>query len=373
VEELNRIALNFQETMRPLLGSFQTVLNRVNQTDKDLSRGMQEIEEIANLLISRQVDHVSMNDDPVSQRILDFLVASELKKDRLLDALENSRNANSEVEFDYGLKNANGETSLDVCLENIQTYVQFQLSPVLEAKKTKEEQEQKQEQERRSQAALKELNLKLVDIPAGSFIMGDQENYSARPAHQVDLLTFRIGKYPITQKQYLLVMGTNPSNHRGDENRPVEKVSWDDAVNFCEELSKRIGRKVKLPSEAQWEYACRAGSTGKYWFDDNVSTLDDYAWYSDNSRYYPNKVGDKLANPWGLHDMYGNVWEWCEDEWHENYNGAPVDGSAWLTGGNQGRRALRGGSVNDNNCNSANRKMGNEDWRTYDIGFRVVI
>jgi formylglycine-generating enzyme required for sulfatase activity len=135
------------------------------------------------------------------------------------------------------------------------------------------------------------------------------------------------------------------------------------------------GQKVKLPSESQWEYACRAGSTGKYCFGDDVSKLENYAWYSENSGSKTHPVGEKLANSWGLHDMHGNVWEWCVDVWHENYNGAPTDGSAWLKDSSQNLHALRGGSwyFKDFYCRSSIRDWDIAGGRNYNIGFRVVV
>jgi formylglycine-generating enzyme required for sulfatase activity len=219
------------------------------------------------------------------------------------------------------------------------------------------------------------VKLELVDIPAGSFSMGSDDYDSEKPIHKVTLKAFTMGKYPITQKQYMAVMGNNPSNFQDNENLPVEQVSWDDAIAFCKQLSGIVGKTVKLPSEAQWEYACRAGSTGKYCFGDDVNQLEKYAWYDQNSGDKTHPVGEKLANPWGLHDMHGNIWEWCEDVWHENYNGAPTDGSAWLTGGDQNRRALRGcswvGSVIY--CRSANRVRDNAGDSYSNFGFRVVV
>ena len=382
--ELTKIALNFENYMENFLGSFQTLLGNVAKVDKDLSGAMNEIKQIAEMAMSQQTGNLPMNDRS-SQKILDFLVASDLKKDRLLDALENSRNANGEVEFDYRLKSANTETSLEVCLENIQTYVQHELSPVLEARRVKEEQERAAAELRRQQEAklalqkqqglLRELSLELVDIPAGSFMMGSNDYDNEKKPHRVTLKAFQMSKYPITQKQYRLIMGTNPSNFQGDENCPVEQVSWHDAVKFCEKLSERIGQKVKLPTEAQWEYACRAGSTGKYCFGDDVSKLGKYAWYNENAGSKTHPVGEKLANSWGLHDMHGNVWEWCEDVWHKNYNSAPNDGSAWLTGGEQNIRALRGGSWSSLafNCRTAYRSRFDADVRDNYFGFRVVV
>ena len=218
------------------------------------------------------------------------------------------------------------------------------------------------------------VKLELVKVAAGSFNMGSNEYDSEKPIHRVNLREFLIGKYPVTQVQYHAVIGKNPSRFMGDRD-PVENINWHDAVKFCQELSKRIGQKVKLPTEAQWEYACRAGSTGKYCFGDDVSKLGNYAWYIENSESKTYPVGEKRANSWGLHDMHGNVEEWCEDVWHENYNGASTDGSAWLTGGKQNQRALRGGSwlVSDGDCRSAYRGRSLAGTSGSYNGFRVVV
>ncbi|PZO36891.1 MAG: sulfatase-modifying factor protein [Pseudanabaena frigida] len=218
------------------------------------------------------------------------------------------------------------------------------------------------------------VKLELVDIPAGSFSMGSDDYDSEKPIHKVTLPAFKIGKYPITQKQYQSVMGNNPSNFKGD-NLPVEKVSWDDAIAFCKKISKITGQKLSLPSEAQWEYACRSGSTGKYCFGDDVNQLEKYAWYDKNSGSKAHLVGEKLANSWRLHDMHGNVWEWCEDLWHGNYKGAPTDGTAWLKDGEPNIRSLRGGSCFSGGiyCRSAYRGRNLAGERNYGIGFRVVV
>jgi formylglycine-generating enzyme required for sulfatase activity len=134
-------------------------------------------------------------------------------------------------------------------------------------------------------------------------------------------------------------MANNPSRFKGDLQRPVECVSWEDAQAFCKKLSGLTGKAYQLPSEAEWEYACRAGTTGDY-----AGELDAMAWYDKNSGSTTHPVGQKQANRFGLYDMHGNVWEWCEDVWHNNYEGAPTDGSAWLSDGDSGRRVLRGGS-----------------------------
>ncbi len=253
-------------------------------------------------------------------------------------------------------------------------------------------------------ADLNGASIEMVYIPAGKFKMGSpngEGDEDEHPDHWVTVPAFYMGKTPITQKQYHLIMGKNPSYFKDDEQLPVEQVSWDDAVEFCQKLSEKSDKTYRLPSEAEWEYACRAGTTTRYYFEDDESQLGDYAWYANNSgdqlidalqiwesdrdNYYDriftqNKcrthpVAGKKPNEWGLYDMHGNVWEWCQDHWHENYKDAPKDGSAWLNDNdNRSRRLLRGGSWDDISeyCRSANRNRYNADFRHYSIGFRVV-
>jgi formylglycine-generating enzyme required for sulfatase activity len=218
--------------------------------------------------------------------------------------------------------------------------------------------------------------IEFVNIPAGSFMMGSDDCYSdEKPVHRVNVKAFRMGKYPITQKQYLAVMGDNPSNFKGDENCPVDSVTWDMAVEFCQKLSQRTGQTVRLPSEAEWEYACRAGSTDRYCFGDDEGKLGRYAWYDQNSEKKTHPVGKKSSNAWGLHDMHGNVWEWCEDIWHENYQGAPSDGTAWINGGYRDLKVQRGGSLEyqENFCSSSYRRKEVTDCRDSVFGFRVIL
>ena len=217
----------------------------------------------------------------------------------------------------------------------------------------------------------------LVRIPAGEFDMGTEStDYSdlelSRPVHRVSVPTFYIGKYEVTQEQWRAVMGSDPSSFAGDDN-PVEQVSWDDAKAFCAALADRTGYAIRLPSEAEWEYACRAGTTTEYYFGDDESQLDDYGWYSGNSGSETHPVGQKTPNALGLYDMYGNLWEWCEDWSHDNYEGAPADGSAWLSPAGS-VRVLRGGSWYHyaRHCRSAHRDRGGSDSRYDHVGFRVA-
>jgi formylglycine-generating enzyme required for sulfatase activity len=228
----------------------------------------------------------------------------------------------------------------------------------------------------------------MVFIPGGSFMMGSSKNErdgssSEKPQHKVTVPAFYMGQSPVTQNQYQAVMGKNPSyfSHRGD-NKPVELVSWNDAITFCRKLSQQTGRKYRLPSEAEWEYACRAGTTTPFYFGESITTdLANCAGIpgngvmaaKDNYRQKTTEVGSFPPNAFGLYDMHGNVWEWCEDVWHSNYEGAPTDGSAWTEGNNQ-ERVLRGGSWNDITgiCRSAFRYSSYAVCRDVVGGFRVA-
>jgi formylglycine-generating enzyme required for sulfatase activity len=225
------------------------------------------------------------------------------------------------------------------------------------------------------------VTLEMVSLPAGEFLMGSPDSDSdagdwEKPQHQVKVNSFAIGKYPVTQAQYEAVMGTNPSYFKNNPQNPVEKVSWDDAQAFCQKLSQITGKTYRLPTEAEWEYACRAGTTTRFYFGDDANQLGDYAWYDGNSQQTIHPVGQKKPNAWGLHDMIGNVWEWCEDDWHSTYENAPRDGSAWIKNNNDNDyRILRGGSwyFDPNYCRSAYRDyyIRRVDY-SFNDGFRVV-
>jgi formylglycine-generating enzyme required for sulfatase activity len=267
--------------------------------------------------------------------------------------------------------------------------------------------------------------LTMLWIPPGRFLMGSAEGEEGRkdsegPLHQVHLQGFFMGQTPITQAQWRVVaqweeregerwgrtLQPDPSMFQpsGDtrrrdpigrfhlleaetttEGRPVERVNWKDAIEFCKRISLRTGRHYTLPSEAQWEYACRAGTTTPFAFGDTLT--EKLANYNATITYtngpkgqwqqQTNPVGRYPANAWGLHDMHGNVWEWCLDHWHDNYEGAPEDGSAWLYDGEKKKesdRLLRGGSwfVNPWNCRSVCRSHFRPVDVGSEVGFRVV-
>ncbi|MEG4290793.1 formylglycine-generating enzyme family protein [Microcoleus sp. C2C3] len=229
--------------------------------------------------------------------------------------------------------------------------------------------------------------LEMVYIPGGTFMMGSPETEEGRyrdnesPQHQVTIPAFFAGKYPVTQAQWQAVMGNNPSKLKG-EKRPVEQVSWQDAIEFCDKLSQTTGKKYRLLSEAEWEYACRAGTTTPFYFGETITpelaNYDGRLPYANGPtgvrRPKTTDVGIFPPNAFGLYDMHGNVFEWCSDRWHPNYNGAPTDGSSWETGTGKGR-VQRGGAwyYNAVLCRSASRNCYSEGNCPGKIGFRVAI
>ncbi|MEC4814550.1 MAG: SUMF1/EgtB/PvdO family nonheme iron enzyme [Scytonema sp. PMC 1069.18] len=251
--------------------------------------------------------------------------------------------------------------------------------------------------------------LEMVAIPGGQFLMGSPENEQGRfntesPQHIVTIQPFFIGKFPVTQAQWQAVaalpkvnidLNPEPSYFKG-ANRPVERVSWHHAIEFCTRLSNKTGKLYRLPSEAEWEYACRAGTTTPFHFGETIAT--DLANYRGTDWSYQGKLymgnygqGSKgvfreqttevekfSPNAFGLYDMHGNIWEWCQDTWHDSYEDAPVDGTAWMSNNENDNplslRLLRGGSwlINPDYCRSADRHWNTPDVDNYTVGFRVV-
>ncbi|MBD2261107.1 formylglycine-generating enzyme family protein [Pseudanabaena sp. FACHB-2040] len=250
------------------------------------------------------------------------------------------------------------------------------------------------------------LSLRMMQIPAGVFLMGSLDDEPERSSseglqHEVRLSTFFMGKYPVTQTQWQFVaqlpqvsqeLDPDPSKFKG-EKRPVESVSWHDAVEFCARLSAYMGREYRLPSEAEWEYACRAGTTTPFHFGETITTdlanyrgMDTTA-YKWSGSYGQGPKGEYreetvpvdhfgIANAFGLCGMHGNVYEWCQDYWHGNYEGAPTDGSAWLGQDEDTERVRvrRGGSWYDypRSCRSAYRSRNYPRGANDYVGFRVV-
>lgn len=223
--------------------------------------------------------------------------------------------------------------------------------------------------------------MEMVRIPSGKFAIGSPINEFGRrnnesPVSEVNVPSFYIAKFVTTQEQWMAILGSNPATFRENLQAPVENISWIEAQEFCRKLAMRSSYNYiyRLPSEAEWEYACRAGTNTAYHFGDSFGELSDYAWFADNSRKRSQPIGQKVPNPWGLYDMHGGIWEWCEDNWHDNFNGAPADGKAWIDD-SLGRRVRKGGSWNNDAklCRSATREWHWQGDRYNDIGFRVVI
>ncbi|MEG4176863.1 formylglycine-generating enzyme family protein [Microcoleus sp. S13_C3] len=249
------------------------------------------------------------------------------------------------------------------------------------------------------------VELEMVSIPGGKFTMGApkeelESGEEERPQHLVTVKPFFMGKYPITQAQWRAIaslpkikrdLDPDPSCFKGD-NRPIERVSWYDAEEFCDRLSEKKRRLYRLPSEAEWEYACRARETTPFHFGATITThLANYCGQNQKikCRLYKGTYGNEpngiyrqetsevdifSANAFGIHDMHGLVWEWCADYYHKNYQDAPSDGSVWLINGNEEGRILRGGSWTSppNICRSASRFFGNPSSSNKNVGFRVV-
>jgi len=242
------------------------------------------------------------------------------------------------------------------------------------------------------------VTLDTIAIPGNRFVMGSpttelQRENSENDQHTVNISPFFMGKYEVTQEQWQVVMENNPSNFQGAQ-RPVEQVSWNDVVEFCQKLSQKTGKSYRLPSEAEWEYACRAGTTTPFHFGETITPdLVNYGGWPYGSaqwglyREQTTDVGSFPPNAFGLYDMHGNVWEWCSDKWHDNYNGAPTDGSSWETGtdnyrvlragetGTDNYRVLRGGSCLDKAvyCRSALRVSYSGLFSWWPRGFRVAL
>ncbi len=172
----------------------------------------------------------------------------------------------------------------------------------------------------------------MIQISDGSFLMGSRDEDAfdrEQPVQQVDLSSFFLGKYPVTQRLWYAVMGDNPSYFPGWD-RPVETVSWDDCQAFIAKLNQETGGSYRLPNEAEWEYAARSGDPGAPYRYAGSDKLSEVGWYSKNSESETHPIGLKLPNQLGLYDMSDNVFEWCEDDWHDSYKDAPTDGSAWI-------------------------------------------
>jgi formylglycine-generating enzyme required for sulfatase activity len=325
--------------MRDHFGPLQGLLEQVVKADVNLHKAVAEIETITRQMLQQSVVALP-GSDAFDLRMLHFLTASTLKRERLVEVWERiERQDGTEEAFDIEVATS-GSTALSVpeVLDNIELLVAVRLAPLTLWSNS--------------------IGMEFVLIPAGTFPMGAERGAAdERPVHQVTISQpFYLGRYPVTQTQWTAIMQTNPSGCQG-EPHPVENVSWEDIQQFIHRLNaKEGGRPYRLPTEAEWEYAARAGSTTAYGFGHEARQLHEYAWYKANSGGKTHPVGQLKPNAWGLYDMQGNVWEWVQD-WYGLYAaGAILDpqgpqsgsarvrrGGSWSTGVESCRIAKRDG------------------------------
>jgi len=241
-------------------------------------------------------------------------------------------------------------------------------------------------------SAIQKLEADMVRVAGGSFTMGCKDaqrdgscDDDEKPAHTVRVSDFSIGKYEVTQAQWRAVMGSDPPElyNKGCDQCPVERVSWNDIQEFLTKLNNLTGKRYRLPTEAEWEYAARGGAQSRGYLYSGSNTLSDVAWYDANAKSgnthgeqkTTRPVGTKNSNELGLYDMSGNVWEWCEDDWHDNYRGAPTDGRAWVDSSRGSNRVRRGGSWPNTArfCRAASRNYGTPAYRNDNLGFRLAL
>jgi hypothetical protein len=383
------IALNFEEYMKPFMGSFQDLLSTVSRVDKELSKAMDEIQNIANLLEAQQFR--SIESDRESQRIANFLATGELKKDRLQDALEQMGNVRSQAEFDAQMMGTGKGVTIADYLENIREFLDLKLDnlkmdlgaidvPVVEVNEPDVNFYAPEPFEDVIKLDLGNgVILELLRVPAGSFAMGK---------HQVTLREFFIGKYTVTNQQWQAVMkakgSTNCDEKFQGDLQPVVGVSWHEARAFCLKVQEKAGRAVRLPTEAEWEYAARGGNQSKGYEYAGSSNLDEVGWYDKNSGAKTSPVGQKLANELGIYDMSGNVWEWCLDEWHASYadkpeklksNGNEPWGDLNIDENDNRYRVLCGGAWDDysRNCRSVCRGRNLARKQDYGMSLRLLL
>lgn len=260
---------------------------------------------------------------------------------------------------------------------------QMEWQQIEESARLEREVEQRQQQRRQQQAQdesdlfLSRIAMQMVSVQGGAFIMGctaeqGSDCYDGEsPAHRVSLSSFSIGKYPVTQKQWREVMGTNPSRFAGCDNCPVENVSWHDAQTFINRLNEKSGQKYRLPTEAEWEYAARGGNMSRGYRFSGSNTISSVAWYDSNSAKSTHAVGDKQPNELGIYDMSGNVWEWCED-WHGAYSSNAQTNPKGPSSGTG--RIARGGCWFNlaRTCRVSNRYSSDPNAKERFLGFRVA-
>jgi formylglycine-generating enzyme required for sulfatase activity len=387
VANMADVALHFEAYMRGHFGPLQTLLAQVSRVDTTLHSAVAEIEALTQQML--QQEGVPWHGvDALDQRLLDFLTTSHLKRERLTEVVERlNRQDGTEEHLEMAL--AMGPTvSVPEALDNIDLLIAARLcalqrgpapphvDPAAGQRPAHHSPNlahvsplARPGESPRVDPFVNSLGMEFVLIPAGVFTMGTQ---GARQGRHVTISQpFYLGKYAVTQAQWLTLMGTNPSRFPG-EDHPVESVSWDDVQAFIRALNAREwGGKYRLPTEAEWEYAARAGATTAYCFGGDARLLDAYAWYAANARGTTHPVGQRQPNAWGLYDMHGNVWEWVQD-WYGPYPAAPARDPQGPASGSH--RVRRGGGWHSDapECSAAYRSIIKAGDRYSTLGFRLL-
>ena len=383
------VAVHFETYMRDHLGPLQGILEQVVRVDSDLHHAVAEIEDLTRQLVQQRLTPLP-GSELLDERWLTFLTAGQLKKERLEEMWERLERQDGDfeaLEMDMATSASSTTSPVLTALDNIRTLVEVRLAPLAPAQATVAP-ERAEVASRSTVVSVSPPEPRLVDrfgiafvlIPAGTFQIGsDHGNDDEKPIHTVRLSRpFYLGMYSVTQRQWEAVMGSNPSHFQGPEH-PVEQVPWDKVQEFIRSLNTHEGRTLyRLPTEAEWEYAARAGASGDYCFGDDVTQLAQYAWYEDNARSTTHPVGQLQPNAWGLYDMHGNVLEWVQD-WYNSQeyakraatDTAVVDPAGPAAGS---YRVDRGGCWYDTarHCRSANRIGSAPGYRRGSLGFRLL-
>jgi formylglycine-generating enzyme required for sulfatase activity len=411
VAEMAQVALEFEGYMRKRLGPLQDVLDQVVQVDEALHHTITEIEEITQRMLQQSTlwlsDDVGAELTTFDKQVLDFLTAGQLKKGRLLEVwehLERQDGSEEAINIDLLLTPSESTTkSVLSALDNMQTLVDIRLTSLISGKETGLQTRlpllpyqlpnNPLSKSSTCHAVWRRLvtkasqygahvfgsphqrGMEFVLIQAGTFSMGSTVFHDEQPVHEIHIRRpFYLGKYPVTQGQWEAVMGNNPSYFRGHPDRPVENVSWWAVQEFIRKLNEtEENLSYRLPTEAEWEYAARAASLTAYCFGNDRRPLSNYAWYEANAGGKTRPVRQLKPNTWGLYDVFGNVWEWTQDWYHEKYYAhsplhdpqGPASGSC---------KVVRGGGwdCDAGDCRSASRNIEYPNEYANIIGFRLV-
>jgi formylglycine-generating enzyme required for sulfatase activity len=377
VADMAEVALHFEAYIRNHFGPLQTLLDQVSRVDTTLHSAVAEIEVITQQML--QQESVTWHtEDAMDQRVLDFLTTSHLKRERLVEVLERLHQQDGvEEHVDIALATGDAVSVLEA-LDNIELLVQTRLltlqhlsvnspgmacilAPPLPLERSP------------GQLFINSLGIEFVLIPAGTYTMGSRR---ARQGRRVTISQpFYMGKYPVTQAQWVAAMGINPSRFQAADH-PVENVSWEDVQRFICQLNATLharegGPRYRLPTEAEWEYAARAGASTVYCFGNDARRLESYAWYAANARGTTHPVGQRKPSAWGVHDIHGNVWEWVQDWYGEYPTEAVQDPQGPSTGTHRLRRG--GGWHSDAaECGAAYRSLIKSGDRYSTLGFRLL-